>query len=117
MKDLRALTLSRCNNLPFILTLNPNENSSKIVLCPKLEEIILHIKKLDQFCAEELCSMAKERTLRGAKLLAISVVSMDNAPVPTKEVFQLREHVSRVEYKFDDALPGWDTLAAPSGKA
>ena len=110
MEDLRTLTLGRCNNLPFILTLDPNENSSKTVLCPKLEDITLYIKKLEQFRNEELLSMARARASRGAKLSAISIICLDDVFVPTKEVFQLREHVSRVEYKFDDALPGWDTL-------
>jgi hypothetical protein len=109
MKDLRTLTLARCNNLIFILPLNPDKNPSKIVACPKLEEIIIYIKRPGQFHVGELLSMAKGRASRGAKLSAITIVSTD-ALAPTKEVFQLRKHVSRVEYKFDDASPSWDTL-------
>ena len=111
MEDLRTLTLTRCNNLPFILTLNPDKTTSKIVLCPKLKEIILYIKRPDQFHVNELLSMAKERALRGMKLPAITIISTE-ALAPTKEVFQLRKYVLRVEYKFDDAPPAWDALPA-----
>jgi len=109
MKNLRTLTLSRCNNLEFVLALNPSKNPSKTILCPKLEEIILYIERPDQFHVDELLSMAKERASGGVKLPTITIVSTE-ALAPTKEVFQLRKHVSRVEYKFDDAPPEWDTL-------
>ena len=110
MEDLRTLTLARCINLPFILTLNPQKNSSKIVLCPKLEEITLYIKRLGQFRINELVSMAKERASRDAKLSTITIISLDDASISPREMSQLREYVSRVEYKFGDAMPTWDTL-------
>ena len=110
MEDLRVLTLARCINLPFILTLNPRKNSSKTVLCPKLEEITLYIKRLGQFRINELVSMAKERASRGAKISVISIISLDDASISPREMSQLREHVSRVEYKFGDAIPTWNTL-------
>jgi len=109
MKDLRTLTLSRCNNLAFILALDPSKNPSKTMLCPKLEEIVLYIERPDQFHVDELLSMVEERASGGVKLSTITIVSTE-ALAPTKEVFQLRNHVSRVEYKFDDAPPEWDTL-------
>ena len=109
MENLRSLRLIHSRNLPFIHVLNPNMNPSGAVLCPKLEEVILYIKHPDQLHLDELLSMAKERDLRGAKLLAITIVNTE-ALAPQKEVFQLRKHVSRVEYKFDDAPPEWDTL-------
>ena len=113
MEGLRALILSRCSNLPFIFILNPNKNPDanpdKDLLCPKLEEIVLYVERPDQFYINELLSMAEERASRGAKLSGMTIVSMD-ALAPTKEVFQLRKHVSRVEYKFDDAPPAWDAL-------
>lgn len=110
MGDLRTLALDRCNTLPFILTLNPQKNSSKIVLCPKLEEITLYIKRLGQFRINELVSMAKERASRDAKLSTITIISLDDASISPREMSQLREYVSRVEYKFGDAMPTWDTL-------
>ena len=111
MEDLRTLMLIRCDNLPFIHTLNPDKNPDKIVLCPRLEEIIIYIGGWDPLHVDELVNMAKERALRGAKLSAVTVVSID-AVVPKEEVFQLRKYASRVEYKFDNVVPKWD--ASPS---
>ena len=34
--NLRRLILIKCHTLPFILTLNPEENSSKLMLCPNV---------------------------------------------------------------------------------
>jgi len=111
MEDLRTLTLARCNNLNFISILNPDKTPSNIVVCPKLGEIVLYIERLGQLHIEELLSMTEERASRGVKLPAITIVSA-GALAPTKEVFQLRKHVSRVECKFDDAPPAWDALPA-----
>jgi len=109
MGDLRTLTLTESINLLFILTLNPNKNPEKIVPCPNLEEVILYVNRPGGFYIDELLSMAEERASRGAKLSAITIVSTC-ALTPTMEVFRLREHVSHVEYKFDNAPPAWDTL-------
>jgi len=109
MDDLRTLTLTQCNNLHFIIVLNPTKNPSNSVLCPKLEEIVFYIEHSDHLRIKELLSMAEERASRGSKLPAITIVSA-GALAPTKEVFQLRKHVSRVECKFDDASPAWDAL-------
>ena len=109
MEDLRTLMLVVCENLPFIHTLNPDKNPFKTVLCPRLEEIVLYIEDRDLLHVDELTKMAEERALRGAKLPAITIVDID-AFVPKKEVSRLRKHVSRVEYRLDDALPEWDTL-------
>ena len=110
MEDLRTLTLARCINRPFILTLNPRKNSSKTVLCPKLEELTLYIKNPGQYRINELLSMVKERASRGAKLSAISIISLENAFLLAVEMSQLREHVARVEYRVGDVMPAWDAL-------
>jgi len=111
MEDLRTLTLARCTNLPFILTLNPRKNPSKTILCPKLEQLTLYIKRTThQYCLNELLSMAKERASRGAKLSVISIINLDNVFVSAEEMDQLREHVSRVEYRVDSIVSAWDTL-------
>ena len=110
MEDLRTLTLVRCTNRPFILTLNPKQNSSKNILCPRLEEITLYIKHPDQYRINELLSMAKERASRGAKLSVISIINLDDTFVLAREMSQLREHVSCVEYRSDSVMPAWDTL-------
>ena len=107
MGDLRVLTLIESFNLPFILTLNPDKTPDKIVLCPKLEDIILYVNLSGGVHIDELLSMTEERASRGAKLSTITIVSTC-ALTPTMEVFRLRNHVSRVEYKFDNAPPAWD---------
>ena len=84
------------------------------MLCPKLEDITFYIESPDRLHLGELLSMAEERTLRGARLSGITVVSPETLP-PT-ELFQLREHVSHVEYKFDDAIPAWDALPEIEGQ-
>ena len=110
MENLRSLRLVHSKNLPFIYALNPNMNPSEIVLCPKLEAVILYVKHPDLLHLDELLGMAKERDLRGTRLSAITIVSTE-AFAPPKEVFQLRKHMSHVEYKFDDAPPEWDALS------
>ena len=107
-KDLHALTLVQCNNIVFILTLNPNKNPSRTVLCPSLQEITLYIKGPDDLHVDELLRMAEGRASRDAKLSVITIISTGTL-APPKNVFQLREHVSRVECKFDDAPPRWDS--------
>ena len=109
MEDLRTLILIGCEDLPFIHTLNPDKNPSKIVLCPRLEEIVFYINRQDPLHVDELVDMAKERALGGAELPAITVVSVD-AVAPKQDVFWLKKHVSRVEYKFDGVDPAWDAL-------
>jgi len=109
MTSLRTLTLTGCHNLPFILALNPEKNSSKLVLCPDLEEIILYIESRDRFHIGHLLSMAKKRAVRGAKLSSITLVGLDEL-APAREVFSLREHVTHVNYRADDTAPDWDYL-------
>ena len=98
MKDLRTLTLTRCNNLSFILTLNPDQNPLKCALCPKLEELVLYVKGLESFNIKELMSMAQERASAGMKLASLTVVGLGEL-LPGREVFKLREYIPHVDYK------------------
>ena len=107
MKDLQTLTLSQCNNLPFILALNPDQSSSKSALCPKLEEVVLYVEGLESFNIKELVSMAKERASAGKKLSSITVVALSKL-VPRKNVFGLKEHVTRVDYRIGEKPPRWN---------
>lgn len=109
MKDLRALTLIKCRNLPFILALNPSKTPSNLVICPKLEELVLCIEECHELHVTEMLCMAEERASRGAKLSSITIVGIGKL-VPGKEVFKLRKHVTRVDYRVDDAPPDWDCL-------
>jgi len=94
MRQLRTLTLIRCYNLPFILSLDPERNPSGSVLCPELEELVLYIKARKLFNIVELMKMAKERASKNAKLWLITIIGLDEL-IPGKEVFKLREHVTR----------------------
>ena len=106
---LRILILTECSNLPFILALNSKKNSSKLVACPDLEELALCVGSRDQFLIKYLLGMAKERASRGVKLSSITIVGLGEL-VPGKEVFKLREHVTRVDYRVDNAPPNLDHL-------
>ena len=97
--------LVECKYLPFIDILDPGKNPSKIVLCPKSEEIIVYVNYLDKSRINGLLNLAEGLASRGAKLSAITIVNTDKLHAPTNQVFQLRKHVSRVEYKFNDVLP------------
>jgi len=113
MNKLRTLTLTKCHNLPFILALNPQTNPSRLMLCPHLAALVLHIKSQDQFHIRDLLSMTKQRALRGAKLSSITIVGLNQ--LASAKVFRLREHVIHVDYKADDVSPNWDHLPGDSG--
>ena len=88
VESLRSLKLIYSRNLPFIHVLNPSINPSGTVSCPKLEEVILYIKHPDQLHLDKFLSMAKERDLRGAKLMAITIVSTEGRrprPLPRRK--------------------------------
>ena len=53
--------------------------------------------------------MAKERASKGVKLRSITVVGLGEL-MPGKEVFKLREHVTHVEYRFEEKPPGWESV-------
>ena len=112
--DLRTLTLTECNNLPFILALDPEKNPSKSVLCPKLEQLILYIRTRDQFHTEHLNSMAGNRVRRGVGLSSVTVFGLGEL-VPGEGVLRLREHVRRVEYRVEDEPPTWDYVPGEDG--
>ena len=107
VENLRTLSLINCLNLPFLLALNPEKNPQKAILCPKLEELVIHVEIENWFYINEVLEMAKERASKGIKLETIRIVSSE-AFVPAKEVLKLRNHVSRVEYRLDDIMPRWD---------
>ena len=113
MTNLHTLVLTECDNLPFILALNPDKNSSKLVLCPGLEELVLYVESQDQFQIRCLLRTTKERASRGMKLSSITIAGLGEL-VPAEGVFKLGEYVTRVAYRVDDVLPDWDYL--PSGE-
>lgn len=72
-----------------------------------MEELVLYIKNKAFFCLNDVLEMVEERASSGAKLWTITIVGSQEL-VPVKEVFKLRNHVSRVEYRLDDMEPEWD---------
>ena len=111
---LRTLILNECNNLPFILALDPEQNPSNLVLCSDMEELIIYITSLDQFHIERFINMTKNRASRGVKLPLITFVGLDGLALE-KAVFRIREQVMHVEYRADDEPPLWDDLPGESG--
>ena len=107
MKALRTLTLTDCLNVSFFSALDPSKNSSGNVVCPGLEELVLYIRSEERLCLKRLLPMAKERSSKGAGLSTIKIISMKEF-VSAEEVFKLRAHVTRVEYRLDDIVPAWD---------
>ena len=109
MKALRTLTLIQCNNLPFILALNPDQNPLKHIICPKLEEVVLYVEKRESFNISALITMAKERASRRKKLPSITIISLGEL-VPGREVFKLGEYVTSVVYRVMEEPPAWDSI-------
>ena len=107
MRTLQTLTLTDCFNASFVSALDPSQNPSGTLLCPELKEVILYIKKKEQFCIKELLAMAKERDSKGAKLSTIKIISTE-AFVSATEVLKLRDHIERVRYRLDNIVPAWD---------
>ena len=107
MEDLRTLTLIKCDNLPFILALNPDQNHSKCVPCPKLKELVLYVVELGSFNIKELKSMAEGRASAGVKLWSITIVSLGEL-MPGETVFGLKEYVTHVNYRVEQKPPRWD---------
>ena len=103
MKDLQTLMLDQCNNLPFALALNPDRNTSKCVPCPKLEELVLCVERLDLFDIEELMSMAKERTVAGVRLPSITIFGLGEL-ILRERVSKLKEYVTHVRYVVREEL-------------
>lgn len=112
MKNLRTLVLTKCYDLPFILALNPGANSSEVVPCPNLEDLVLYVESRDQFHFKPLISMAKKRGLRDAKLSSIVIVDLGELRLG-KEVAELTKYITRVEYVgyvVDNIVPDWDNI-------
>ena len=107
MKVLRTLILTDCLNTSFVSALDPSKNPFGTLLCPELEELILYIKKKEQFCMKELLAIMKERNLKGARLTTIKIISVKEF-VSAEEVFELRDHVMRVKYRLDNVVSAWD---------
>ena len=95
MKDLRTLTLSRCvNPYIFIGALHPDTSSSRALVCPELEELVLRIDR-EPFCIDDVIIMAAARASRGAKLKSVRIASQNG--FSRADVLELKKHVLHVE--------------------
>jgi len=115
MENLQILTLIQCNYPPFILPLNPDQNPSKRVLCPKLEKLVLYAWRPKLLKFEELKSMAKERASAGRKLSSITILGPDELMLG-REIFELKTYVARVDYRVKGEPPKWDSISEEAGK-
>ena len=100
MKNLHTLTLFSCSNLyTFIHALQPGTRSSEVVVCPKLEEIILVLQFERMFDITSVIEMAAARASGGRKLRAIRIIDgREGAEGADLDVSELRKHVWNVEY-------------------
>ena len=115
MEDLRTLSLNGCNNLPFILALNPEENLSKLVTCPKLESLVFYDEAYWPHDLSDMVAMARERALRGVKLKSITLISLDETHLE-ETAFELREYVQCVEHRIGTGPPRWGTTPGDGGE-
>jgi hypothetical protein len=99
MKHLRTLTLSQCTSPNiFIHALDPNIGASGVVVCPKLEELVL-VFRIDgeTLGIKNIIDMAAARASRGAKLRTVGIVSGRDELDPV-DVLELGKHVWGVEH-------------------
>ena len=101
MKDLRTLTLSEpiSPDIP-IRALQPSTSSSEVMVCPKLEELVLVPHSFyfgrDQSNITSIIEMAAARASRGGKLKAVRIFQR-RGPA-NLDVSELRKRVWNVEY-------------------
>ena len=96
MKDLRTLTLYLCESLPaFISALHPKIGSSEVVICPKLEELV--IEHRDPHMITNVIGMVAARASGGAKLKSVEMVNRLDLVYPQIDVMELKKHVLHVE--------------------
>ena len=108
LETLRTLVLFYSDTLPFILALNPEKNSSEIVPCPNLEELIIY--PLSHPRHGDLVEMSRSRDSKGAKLSSIVIIDTQECSME-EEVSKLKENVTHVEYRresYSFTRPGWD---------
>ena len=74
--------------------LNPNMDTSGVVVCPKLEEIVVVLDSdTEEIDVESTTEIAAARASRGAKLRTLKIVGKLNLG----DVLELKKHVSNVE--------------------
>lgn len=101
--DIRTLVLIDCSNRHFIRALDPEEIPSNVVLCDKLEDLVIYIRWSSLLNLEQLDRMVKNRALRGAEISSVTLVRM------CPEDPQMEENATRLGYRLHCApIPEWD---------
>ena len=102
MKNLRSLTLFMCTcSDNFARALNPCIDSSEVVVCPELEELVIVIQVQGHiFRIKDIVEMAAARALRGKKLRTIKI--FDGRVMASMDVSALKKHVWEVEYSCEE---------------
>jgi len=96
MKTLRTLRLEYPpSSHDFIQVLDPRNSSSGVVVCPKLEELI--IQPNGQLDIGDVIGMAAARESKGAKLKSLWIFNLSEPEYAQSDVLKLKGHVSRVE--------------------
>jgi len=98
MKNLHTLKLYHCESPDvFVHALDPRNGSLGVVVCPKLEELVIkHEKALD---IESVIGMVAARESRGAKIKTIWIISQQGGGNHTQsDMLELKKHVFRLEW-------------------
>ena len=99
MQSLRTLTIYRCENTyTLIRSLSPQPQPSSVVFCPKLEELVLSLRRNEEkYAIRHVIRMAESRASRGAKLKTVQILK-DRRGFDEVDVSELEKHVLRVEF-------------------
>jgi hypothetical protein len=94
MKHLHTLTLRHCaRSHIFIYALHPDMNSSGVLVCPKLEELVIVLGggTLD---VKSVIGVVAARAARGAKVTSVRITGRKSVET---DILELRKHVLHVE--------------------
>ena len=99
MENLRVLTLSRCKYVSsFVQALRPGIGSSEVIVCPKLEELVIVLcTKGEAFDIKDVIGVVTARESGGAKLGTVRIVG-GWGELDAWGVSELRKHVLHVEF-------------------
>ena len=95
MKDLHTIKFDQDNAAQTLHALHPGMSSSGVMVCPKLDELI--IVRWQGFDIEKVAATVAARASRGAKLKSVKIVSWDGTVYSQPDVLELTKHVPHAE--------------------
>jgi len=115
MENLRVLTLSRCEDISsFAQALRPRMGSSEVMVCPKLEELVLvPSTEGEVFNIGDVVDVVTARASRGAKLRTVRMVGRWG--LDERDVSGLKKHILSVEFSPGVRAEGDDGYYGDSG--